>query len=79
MKDNEDTYSIVVKKVNKKPKIVSVTKNGTLMKPKDIVPYPNFEIDPPSNPELVNGCVGLGVVYETEGREICRWLWGKWF
>ena len=76
MTDNEVTYEIVVKKVNKKPKIVSIKKNGNLMKHKPtIVPSPNFGVEPPSIPELVDGCVGLGVAFDNR----CRWLWGTWW
>jgi len=70
------TYTIVVKE----NEIVSVVKDQETMKQKDVnVPHPNFGKEPPNNHNLTHGCIGLGLAYEIEGRQTCRWLWGKWF
>lgn len=71
------TFKIVVKG----NKIISVEKDGKPMNETNAhAPKPNFGKDyPPPEAKLKDGCVGLGWAFEPEGREQCRWLWGKWW
>ncbi len=70
------TYTIVVKG----NKIVSVVKDQEPMNETDVrVPKPNFEDNPPPGHDLVHGCIGLGMAYEIEGRQTCRWLFDSWW
>ena len=75
MPDNKDTYYIVVTKVNKKPEIETIYKNGNPMTSKHAPKVETFFKQNQPDAELEDGCVGLGVAYENQ----CQWVWGWWW